>query len=118
MRYLLLIHAAEESFNSLSEADRNAVLEGYGQFTQELQSAGAMLSAERLMDVATATTVRVQDGQVQATDGPFAETKEQLGGFYLIEAKDLDEAIAWAAKIPASSHGSVEVRPIWESPEQ
>ena len=114
MRYMLLIHAAEEDYAKLSEAEMGELLAGYGQFTAELGAAGALLGGERLQDVATATTVRKRDGKIQTTDGPFAETKEQFGGFYMIEAKDLDEAIQWAAKIPCCANGSVEVRPIWE----
>ncbi len=118
MRYLLLIHAAEELYAKMSEDEMNTLMAGYGQFTQELQAAGAMQAAERLREVNTATTVRLRDGKVDTTDGPFAETKEQLGGFYLIEAKDLDEATAWAAKIPCAAVGCVEVRPIWENGEE
>ena len=118
MRYVLLINAAEELYAKMSEAEMNTLMAGYGQFTGELQAAGAMEAGERLRDVETATTVRVRDGKIQTTDGPFAETKEQLGGYYVIKAKNLDEAIAWAAKIPCGAIGSVEVRPIWENGEE
>ena len=89
-------------------------MEAYGKYTEELQAAGAMLAGEALEPTATATTVQVRSGGTLATDGPFAETEEHLGGFYMIEAKDLDEAIAWAAKIPSAAVGSIEVRPIME----
>ncbi len=118
MRYLLLIHAAEELYTKMSESEMETLMGGYGKFTQELTDAGAMQDAARLREVNTATTVRVRDGRIQTTDGPFAETKEQLGGYYLIDAKDLDEAIGWAAKIPCGALGSVEVRPIWENGEE
>jgi hypothetical protein len=88
------------------------VLAAYGEFGREVEAAGAFLGGEGLQPTPTATTVRVRDGERLITDGPFAETKEQLGGFYLLECKDLDEAIEWAAKIPGAQHGSVEVRPV------
>lgn len=114
MRYMLLIHAAEEIYAKMSEAEMGQLMAGYGRFTAELEAAGALLGGERLQDVENATTVRVRGGKTEVTDGPFAETKEQFGGYYMIEAKDLDEAIAWAAKVPCSANGCVEVRPIWE----
>ena len=114
MRYLLMIQAEEAYESSLSPEELGKVMEGYGKFTEELIGAGAMEASERLQPVATATTVRVRDGKVVTTDGPFAETKEQIGGYYLVTAPDLDAAIAWAAKIPTATYGSIEVRPIWE----
>ncbi len=81
-------------------------------YTEDLNKSGKMVAGEALQPIATATTVRIRDGKTQTTDGPFAETKEQLGGFYLIEAKDLDDAIAWGAKIPGAKWGSIEARPI------
>jgi hypothetical protein len=92
----------------------------YGQFekyTAELVKGGAMRGGEELQPTAMATTVRVQDGETVVTDGPFAETKEQLGGFYLIDCADMDEAIAWAAKVPTARYGPIEVRPVLEHPE-
>jgi hypothetical protein len=88
------------------------MLKEYGAFTQSIQQNGNFVGGERLQPTATATTVRVRDGKTLTTDGPFAETKEQIGGFYLIEAKDIDEAIAIAARIPSARYGCVEVRPI------
>jgi hypothetical protein len=112
MQYMLLIYGNESSWNSVSDDERQQIMEGYGAFTQELRDAGAMVAGDALQPTQTATTVRVQEDETLTTDGPFAETKEQLGGYYLIEAESLDDAIAWAAKIPASRHGSVEVRPV------
>ena len=114
MKYMLLIHSDESHYATISEADMGALMERYGKFTQELSEAGVMVGADRLQPVATATTVRVRDDKTTTTDGPFAETKEQLGGYYAIDVAHLDDAIAWAAKIPTAAYGSVEVRPIWE----
>ena len=86
----------------------------YGAFGQEIEAAGVHVAGEGLQPTATATTVRVRDGERLLTDGPFAETKEQLGGFYLLDCKDLDEAIGWAAKIPGAQQGAVEVRPVMD----
>jgi hypothetical protein len=117
MRYLLLIYTPETDEvppPDVAEASHVA----YGQFTAEIKRRGLFQAGEALTPTSTATTVRVVDGETVATDGPFAETKEALGGFYLIEARDLDEAIEVAAKIPASRSGSIEIRPIWELPAQ
>jgi len=112
MQYMLLIYGNEGAWSSASDDERQQIMEAYGAFTQELRDAGAMIAGDALQSTQTATTVRVQNDETLTTDGPFAETKEQLGGYYLIEAESLDEAIAWAAKIPGSKHGSVEVRPV------
>ena len=114
MRYLLLIHGSETEEARMTEAQVGEMMAAYGTFTEELGKAGKLRDAARLQPTSTATTVRVRGGDRVTTDGPFAETKEQLGGYYLIEAKDLDEAIEWAAKIPSARYGCVEVRPIWE----
>lgn len=114
MRYLLLIYGNETAKAQASEAERNAEFEAYRALEQEVQSKGAKLAGEALMPTNTATTVRLRDSKVLTTDGPFAETKEQLGGFYLLNCKDLDEAIEYAAKTPGAAHGSIEVRPIME----
>jgi hypothetical protein len=114
MRYLLLIYNEEVDFSAVDPADAQAEIGAYNAFTDELRASGANLGGEALEPTSTATTVRVRDGQIQTTDGPFAETKEALGGYYLIEAGDLDAAIGWAAKIPGAQRGSVEIRPIWE----
>lgn len=114
MKYMLLICDEEAKFNDLSEAEIGEVLQAYGKFTNDLKEAGAFVDAYRLRDVATATTVRVRDGKTLTTDGPFAETKEQFGGYYLIDVDNLDDAIKWASQVPSATIGSIEVRPVWE----
>jgi hypothetical protein len=109
---MLLIYGDESTWEHRSDAERNQVLQAYGAYTQELQRGGAMVAGDALQPTQTATTVRVQGGETLTTDGPFAETKEQLGGYYLIDADSLDEAIEWAGKCPAAHEGSVEVRPV------
>ena len=113
MQYVLLIYGTEPTEEVPADL-MAAETDGYNAFTGHLRDRGAMLAGEALQPTATATTVRVVDGRTMVTDGPFAETKETLGGFYLVEAADLDEAIAYAAMIPGARHGSIEVRPIWE----
>ena len=113
MKYLLMIYCDESIDDSMPEAEMGELIEAHGRFAAELGASGAMLGGERLRPVATATSVTTTNGEVVVTDGPFAETKEQLGGFYMIEAATLDEAIAWAKKIPCGSQGTVEVRPVW-----
>ena len=110
MQYVLLIYSNESDEQNQDGAQ---LMADYGAFTQGIVQSGAFKSADRLKPVNTATTVRVRDGKTLTTDGPFAETREQLGGYYLVEAKNLDEAIAIAAKIPGAKHGSIEVRPVW-----
>lgn len=117
MRYMLLIHDDESIFPKMSPQETERLMVDYGKYTAELKAAGALLDSARLRPVATATTVRVRNDRMLTTDGPFAETKEQLGGFYLINAGNLDEAIKWAAKIPSARWGCVEVRPVWEMSE-
>ena len=112
MRYLLQIWGDERAFGEASPEDIATTMKEYNEVTEDMRSAGAFLSGDGLQPTATATSVRVRDGETAVTDGPFAETKEQLGGFYLIEAADLDEAIAWAAKIPGAREGTIEVRPV------
>lgn len=114
MRYLLMIYENEAVHAQLSQQELGTEYEAYNVFSTEVQKRGVLLSGEALMPINTATTVRVRDGKTLATDGPFAETKEQLGGYYLLNCKDLDEAIEFAAKIPASKGGSIEIRPIME----
>ena len=113
MQYILMIHSDEASEASASPEEQEAMLAPYGAYTEALIKAGAMVSGERLKPSSTATTVRVRSEHTEVLDGPFAESKEQLGGFYIIEAPDLDAAIGWAARCPGASHGTVEVRPIW-----
>jgi hypothetical protein len=114
MQYLLLIYDSEKQFDAMSEADGKQLLADYTKFTTDLQASGKLLGSNRLRPVSDATTVRVREGKTALTDGPFAETREQLGGYYLIEAKDLDEATKIAARIPSARLGSIEVRPIWQ----
>ena len=112
MKYALTIYGDETARESATEEERNATSQAYGALTQEMDSSGALLAGEGLYPTATATTVRVRDGERSVTDGPFAETKEQLAGFYVLDCKDLDDAIDWAAKIPGAQGGSVEIRPV------
>jgi len=112
MEYLLLIYDRESNWSEMSEAERGQMMQDYGAFTESIRGSGHYKGGNPLQPVATATTVRVRDGKTMTTDGPFAETREQLGGYYLIEAKDLDDALAVAARIPSARIGSIEVRPI------
>lgn len=114
MRYLLLIYENEAALAARPKEEGAAVLADYKAFNERTKASGQFIAGEPLEPTSTATTVRVRDGKAMTTDGPFAETKEQLGGFYMVEAKDLDEATALAAQIPAARTGSVEVRPIWD----
>jgi hypothetical protein len=116
MRYALLIYGDEQALASMSEADAAAQYQAYDDFTKDIVDRGLMQSGDALQPVSTATTVRVRGEETLTTDGPFAETKEQLGGYYIVDCKDLDEAIETAAKIPGARDGSVEVRPIMEFP--
>ena len=116
MQYLLLIYSDENSdatrMEKMTETERNQMFGEWMGYTEELKTAKAHLGGEALQPTATATTVRVRDGERIVTDGPFAETKEQLGGFYFIEADNLDEALKWAAKCPGAKNGTMEVRPV------
>jgi len=116
MKYLLLIYENEASWAGLPEAEQGKVFQEYMDYTARIRKNGNYVAGEALQPTSTATTVRSKDGKTIATDGPFAETREQLGGFYMVEAKDLDEAIALAAGIPAVRTGSIEVRPIMPTP--
>jgi hypothetical protein len=112
MQYLLLIYGNEAHMKKQSETERNAILNEFGEFTQSIAKSGHLRGGNELNVTSTAKTVRVRDRKKLVTDGPFAETKEQLGGYYLVEAKDADEAISLAARIPSARWGSIEVRPI------
>jgi hypothetical protein len=116
MKYMILIYGEEKRWANASKAALDEVTAAYMKYVGELAQAGAMVAGDPLQPVATAKTVRVRDGKVQAADGPFAETREQLGGYFVIEAKDLDDAVRWAEKCPGAGHGSVEVRPIMPQP--
>jgi hypothetical protein len=112
MQYLLLIYESEKAWEAMPEDKRNAAFGEYMTFTQEIAKSGHLRGGNALQPVATATTIRVRDGKTLSTDGPFAETREQLGGYYLVEAKDLDEATRIAARIPSARWGQIEIRPI------
>ena len=114
MRYALLICTEDKRQAEMSEDEAGAQMAGYMAWGEEMGSRGVLQGGERLRPTSSATTVRVREGEVLTSDGPFAETKEQLAGFYLVDCKDLDEAIDVASKIPGATHGSIEVRPIWE----
>jgi hypothetical protein len=114
MKYMLAIVGDESRFADMSEEDLRAQMARWSEYTQELVRAGAFVSGEGLQTSSTATTLRVEDGERLLTDGPFAETKEQLGGFYVIECRDLDEAIDWAAKLPSAEGGITEIRPVMD----
>lgn len=114
MKYLCIIYGVESVMAAMPAAEMQKFIGEFSAFTESIKQNGQWLAGQRLKPVQTATTVRVRDGKVSTTDGPFAETKEQLGGFYMIEARDLNEAIQTASRIPSARYGSVEVRPIWE----
>lgn len=116
MQYILLIYNNEAEAAARPEQEANKIFGEYMEFSEALQKSGHMLAGEPLEATSTATTVRVKNGKILRTDGPFAETREQLGGFYLIQATDLDEAVAIAARVPDARYGSVEVRPIMQIP--
>ncbi len=114
MRYMLLIYDSETQWNSLSEQERGQLYHEYMTFTDAIKKSGHHLGGDPLQPIATATTVRVRNGKTATTDGPFAETREQLGGYYMIKAENLDEARGIAARVPSAKYGSIEVRPIME----
>jgi hypothetical protein len=116
MKYLCLVNTDEKLWDALPAAEQERLIGDHFAFAEELRRRGQYLAGEALQPVSTAVTVRVRDGRTVMTDGPFAETKEQIGGFYLIEARDLNEAVALAARIPQPGSGSVEVRPVLEFP--
>jgi hypothetical protein len=113
MNYLLLIYTNEKEFMALGESELKKVSGEYMEFTKSIVQAGNFKAGDRLKPVSAASTVRVRNGKTAITDGPFAETREQLGGYYLIDAKNLDEATAIAARMPGAKFGSIEVRPVW-----
>jgi hypothetical protein len=112
MQYLLMIYRSEAGLGQMTAAERKAMTAEYGVFTQSIIQSGHFKAGDGLQPTTTATTVRVRDGKILTTDGPFAETREQLGGYYLVEAKDLDTALGIAARIPGATTGSIEVRPV------
>jgi hypothetical protein len=114
MQYLLMLYSNEAGWSKLTPAEQEQGVAAYRAYTEALTKSGVLLGSNRLQPTATATTVRIADGKSHVLDGPYAETKEQLGGYYLIEAADLDAAIAWAARCPGAGHGTVEVRPVFQ----
>ncbi len=116
MQYMCLIYAAENAGPKPGTPEFGPFMKGYQDFTDRVKEKGVLVHADALQPVGTATTVTMENGKLETTDGPFAETKEQLGGYYLLDCKDLDEALAYAAQIPSAQHGRVEVRPvvIWD----
>jgi hypothetical protein len=115
MKYLCLIYADESIVQRMSKAEADSMIAEYVAFTETMRKSGTFVGGNRLQRVEAATTVRLRDGKLSTTDGPFAETKEQLGGYYLVEARDLNDAIQVASRIPGARIGSIEVRPIAES---
>ncbi len=112
MQYMLLIYTDPAIDTSMTDSEQSELMGKYFTFTSELRESGAMVDGAPLQSVTTATSVRIRDGETMITDGPFAETKETLGGFYLIDVDNLDEALKWAAKIPSVHQGCIEVRPV------
>lgn len=112
MRYMLLIYSEESAWKALSEKEMGEMFQQYAAFTDEIRKSGHYVAGDPLEKTTTATTVRVRNGKTVSTDGPFAETREQLGGYYVVKAEDLDEASAIAARVPGARIGSIEVRPI------
>jgi hypothetical protein len=112
MKYLLLIYADEHGFDQMSHDERHGVYKEYDDFANDLAAKGQMVGGDELAATSSATTVRVRDGERMVTDGPFAETKEQLGGYFLVDVEDLDAAIEAASRIPTARTGSIEVRPV------
>jgi hypothetical protein len=114
MQYALFIYADETGFQKIPNEQREQAMAAYTAYTQALKQAGVWQGSNRLRPVADSTTVRVANGKSQVLNGPFADTKEQLGGYYFIDVPDLDSALKWAARCPGASHGTVEVRPVWQ----
>ena len=114
MKYLLTIYTSESDEQKMPPEEIGKIIQAYGAYTDALIKAGVMQAAERLRPSTDATSVRVRSGKTEVLNGPYAETREQLGGYYLIDGPDLDAALSWAARCPSSSHGTIEVRPIWE----
>jgi hypothetical protein len=113
MTYLLMLYSEEAGWDKMTEAEQQQGYAAYMGYTQALREAGAHVGSNRLQPISAATTVKVVNGKTQVQDGPYIDSKEQLGGYYMIEAPDLDAAIAWAARCPGAHHGTIEVRPIW-----
>ena len=113
MQYLLMIYANEAADNARPPAEMGAIMQAYGAYSEALVKAGVMRGGEHLRPTADATSVRVRNGKSEVLNGPYADTQEQLGGYFVIDVPDLDAALQWAARCPSSAYGTVEVRPIW-----
>ncbi len=113
MKYMLMIYASEAAVMNAGKAEHDQRLAAYGAYLEAMKKAGILLGSDRLRPTSSASTVRVIDGKTKVLDGPYAESKEQLGGYFLIDVPDLDAALSWAARCPGASHGTIEVRPIW-----
>jgi hypothetical protein len=116
MQYMLMLFAPESGWSEMTQAQQEQAMGAYTAYTESLKNAGVLTGVNRLQPTSTATTVRVANGKSQVLDGPYADSKEQLGGYYIIDVPDLDAAISWANRCPAASHGVVEVRPLWSKP--
>jgi Uncharacterized protein conserved in bacteria len=113
MKYILLIYGNEAAMQAASKEETDRMHAAYMAYTEAMKNAGVIAGGDRLRPTATATTVRVANGKTNVLNGPYAETREQLGGFYMIDVPDMDAALTWAARCPGASHGAIEVRPIW-----
>jgi hypothetical protein len=113
MQYLLILYSNESGWSNMAPAAQEQAMGAYAAFTEALKKAGALVGSNRLQPISSATTVRVGNGKTQVLNGPYADSKEQLGGYFLIDVPDLDAAISWAARCPGASHGVIEVRPVW-----
>jgi len=113
MQYLLMLYSSENGWNDLTPAEQEQGVAAYRAYSEALKTAGVLAGSNRLQPTSAATTVRIENGKSRVLNGPFADSKEQLGGYYLINVPDLDSALSWAARCPGASHGTVEVRPIW-----
>jgi len=116
MQYLLMLYSQQDQWPKMSASQQQEAMAAYGAYTEASKKAGAHVASNRLQPTTSATTVRVANGKSQVLDGPYADTKEQLGGYYLIETPDLDAALSWAARCPGASHDTIEVRPVWSIP--
>ncbi len=114
MQYLLMIYGGEAAMQNRSQEEIGRVVGAFMAYTEAVKSAGVLVGSNRLRPTNTATTVRIADGKTQVLNGPYAETREQLGGYYLIDVPDLDAALSWAARCPGAEYGTIEVRPVWE----
>jgi hypothetical protein len=116
MQYMLMLFAHESGWSEMTQAQQEQAMGAYTAYTEALKNAGVLTGVNRLQPTSTAMTVRIANGKSQVLDGPYADSKEQLGGYYIIDVPDLDAAISWANRCPAASHGVVEVRPLWDKP--